>query len=69
MDRTEFLKLCQLASVADDKPMVLSGEIKYYPYGYQMTFEKGNPQHTAILHDLHANSVTYADLRKVDKAD
>jgi hypothetical protein len=32
-----------------------------------MTFKQGISQHTAILHDMKAHSVIYADLEKVEK--
>ena len=36
--------------------------------GYELSFDdKGNVRHTAILHDLYANSITSADLGKVKK--
>lgn len=41
----------------------------YYPYGYEMTFDKGKTRNTAILHDLRANSVIYADLERIERND
>ena len=78
MDRTEFLKMCQKCSVLksevcgikenvpDDLKVIYNGII-YYPIAYELSFKNGETQHTAILHDLKANSVTYAELSKVDK--
>ena len=48
--------------------MVVYNEINYYPVAYELSFDdKGNARHTAILHDLKANSIINADLRKVKK--
>ena len=77
MDRTEFLKLCQRASVLEDGicgtkkdvPKELTVKFdgrKYYPVAYQLCFEKGNTVHKAILHELNVNSVVVADLNKVE---
>ena len=46
---------------------VMCEGIQFYPTGYEMTFKQGNSQHTAILHDMKAHSVVYADLDKVEK--
>ena len=74
MDRTEYLQLCQKVSmyVSSKREMpsellVKYGEIVYYPHGYEMTFDKGIVQNKAILHDLKANSITYAKLERVMK--
>ena len=72
MDRTEYLQMCQRCSVLDffDIPedlLVCCNGIKYIPLGYEMKFKKGQPMNDAILKDIKANSVVYADLGKVDK--
>ena len=79
MDRTEFFKLAQKATVYTkhfrdlSKPLltdciVINGDIKYYPQAIEVGYDKnGNVQNTAILHDLKANSITHADLSRVDK--
>ena len=79
MQRTEYLELCQKVSVLNngicgikenvpDELMVVYSGIKYYPVAYKLSFDdKGNVRHTAILHDLKANSITSADLGKVEK--
>ena len=78
MDRKEFLQICQKVSVLPETTMhiktsippeltVLYEEIQFYPTGYEMTFKQGISQHTAILHDMKAHSVVYADLEKVEK--
>lgn len=74
MDRTEYLKLCQQCSMftvlkreIPSKMLVKHGKIVYYPYGYEMTFNKGEAQHKAILHSLKANAITYAKLERVER--
>lgn len=79
MDRTEFLKMCQKVSMlksgilgikenVPDELKVIHNGIVYYPVAYELSFDdKGNVRHTAILHDLQANSITNADLGKVTK--
>ena len=79
MDRKLYLELCQKVSVlkngicgikenVPDELTVVYNDIKYYPVAYELSFDdKGNIRHTAILHDLKANSIINADLRKVKK--
>ena len=78
MDRNLYLQLCQRCSlfstgilkakenVPDELKVIYKG-IVYYPHAYEMSFKNGETINTAILHDLKANSVTYAELSKVDK--
>jgi hypothetical protein len=79
MDRTEFLQMCQKLSmlksgicgikenVPDELKVIYNG-IAYYPVSYELSFgDKGNVRHTAILHDLKANSIMNVDLGKVIK--
>lgn len=78
MQRTEYLEMCQKASVlknglcgikenVPDELMVIYNGIVYYPVSYELSFDKGQPTHIAILHDLNANSITNASLEKVIK--
>ena len=79
MQRTEYLKLCQKVSVlknglcgikenVPNELKVIYNGITYYPVSYELSFDdKGNVTHTAIVHDLNANAITYADLEKVIK--
>ena len=78
MDRTEFLKMCQKVSMlksgilgikenVPDELKVIHNGIIYYPVAYELSFDKGQPKHTAILHDLQANSITKCDLERVAK--
>ena len=78
MDRKEFLQICQRVSVLPETTMhvkkaippeltVLYEGIQFYPVGYEMTFKQGISQHTAILHDMKAHSVSYVDLSRVEK--
>lgn len=79
MQRNLYLQLCQKCSVLpsgicgikenvpDDLKVVHNGII-YYPQAYKLSFDnKGGVLHTAILHDLKANSIINADLEKVIK--
>ena len=78
MDRKLYLELSQKVSVlkngicgikenVPDELKVIHNGIEYYPTAYELSFDKGQPVHTAILHDLKANSITRADLGKVTK--
>ena len=79
MQRTEYLELCQKVSAlkngifgikenVPDELKVIYNEIAYYPVAYELSFDdKGNVKHTAILHDLKANSIMNVDLGKVTK--
>ena len=79
MQRDIFLQLCQKVSVlkngicgikenVPDELMVVYNGIKYYPTAYELSFDdKGNVRHTAILHDLKANSIMNVDLERVVK--
>lgn len=79
MDRKLYLELCQKVAVlkngifgikenVPDELMVVYNGIKYYPTAYELSFDdKGNARHTAILHDLKANSIMNVDLGKVTK--
>lgn len=50
------------------KNIILCEYITFYPVGYKLTFnQEGKPQHTAILHDLKANSIFECDLLKVER--
>ena len=54
-------------SLLEDCIVVCDG-VKYYPQYVQVGYDEfGKVVNTAILHDLHANSATNADLEKVTK--
>ena len=78
MQRDIFLQICQKVSVlknglcgiienVPDELKVIHNGIEYYPTAYDLSFDKGQPVHTAILHDLKANSIAHANLEKVIK--
>ena len=78
MDRTEFLEMCRkvavlpsgIKDIRNTPPSlwVKYNDMTFYPVGYKLTFDKyGQPMHTAILHDLKANSVINCDLSKVER--
>ena len=53
-------------NVPDDLKVVHNG-IAYYPISYKLSFDNGRPTHTAILHDMKANSIMDADLEAITK--
>lgn len=70
MDRTEYLNLCKkvsllLPNIPADCLVEYDG-ITYYPKGYQLSFDKGTTIHTAIIHDIKANSVMCVPLDRVN---
>ena len=78
MQRDIFLQMCQKISVlkngicgikenVPNELKVIYNGIAYYPVSYELSFDNGKPTHTAILHDLQANSITSADLERVTK--
>ena len=78
MDRAEFLQMCQKVSMlksgicgikenVPDELKVVHNGIVYYPVAYQLSFDKGQTRHIALLHDLIANSITQANLERVNK--
>ena len=77
MQRNDYLQVCQKVSMLKSKSgikqnvpddlKVIHNEIVYYPVAYELSFNNGKTQHTAILHDLKANSITRADLEAVIK--
>lgn len=78
MDRKLYLELSQKVSVlkngicgikenVPDELKVIHNGIEYYPISYELSFNNGKPTHTAILHDLHTNSITNASLERVTK--
>ena len=78
IERNEFLRMCQKVSVlkngicgvkenVPDELKVIYNGIAYYPVSYELACDNWKPTHTAILHDLKANSITNADLGKVIK--
>ncbi len=78
MDRESFIDMCREVAVLPEgiggvKKVPPELHLKYkgvtfYPVGYTLTFTKdGKPSHTAILHDLKANSILNCDLLKVER--
>ena len=70
MDRTEFLNLCKKASILlpniPEDCIVEYDGVNYYPQAYELWFSKGETRHTAVLHDLKANSVMRCPLDMVN---
>lgn len=71
MDRNEFLKMAQQASVCYGLPpnelLVVYRGVKYIPVGYEMTFCKGQPVRKGILKSLSANAYIWAKLENLTK--
>ena len=78
MDRKLYLELCQKVSVlksgilrikenVPDELKVIHNGIVYYPVAYELSFDNGQPTHTAILHDLKANAIIECNLERVVK--
>lgn len=68
IDRAKFLKMCQKCAVlpeqfgikrdVPDDLKIIYNDMEFYPQAYELYFgNKGNAIHTAILHDLNANSI------------
>lgn len=54
------------SGTAETRPIVFHDNKPYYPQSYMLSFDKrGNSIHTAILHDLKANSIIYVKLENV----
>lgn len=72
MERNEFLKIAQQASAFDydvtkEELIVGCGGIRYFPYSYEISFDKGVPIYRANLRDLYSNSIRTVDLEKIEK--
>lgn len=69
--RVSMLKngICGIKENVPDELKVVHNGIVYYPVSYQLSFDKGQPTHTAIIHDLIANSLTYERLERIEKYD
>ena len=60
--------ICGIKENVPDELKVVHNGIIYYPQAYKLSFDnKGGVLHTAILHDLKANSTTYVRLERVVK--
>ena len=79
MERKAYLEMCREVSTLDggiervklnvpDRLRVVYAGIEYYPVAYELGFrDDGSVRHTAIMHDLKANAVVYAELAKVER--
>ena len=81
MDRKEYLNLCRECAMMCDEGMyrmkvdvpeclhVVFQGCRYYPEGYQLSYNRdGSVVHTAIIHDLRANSICHVELAALTKA-
>lgn len=78
MDRTKYLQMARECAMLTERGMfdipknvperllVTVDGIKYYPEAYELGFNRdGSVRHTAIVHDLKANSILSVPLEKV----
>lgn len=77
LDRSKYFEICQKVAIlpsgilgmkenVPDELLVDYMGINYYPIGYELTFDnKGNTKHKAILHDLKASCIIYANLERI----
>lgn len=61
--------LCGIKENIPDELKVVADGYVYYPVAYKLSFNNGNPTHTAIVHDLIANSLTYERLERIERYD
>ena len=59
--------ICGVKENVPDELKVVYNGIVYYPVSYQLSFNKGQTVHIAILHCLNTNSIMHADLERVTK--
>lgn len=65
MERKKFLELSQKRAVGQDIK-IFYRDIPYQPCKYELSFDnQGNPIHTAIIKDMQANSIIYANLEDI----
>ena len=68
IDRKEFLMMCQKNSVYPQSCKIKYHDAEYYPLALYIWFDdKGNPQNTAVIEEVNANSITYGKLQEVEK--
>ena len=78
MQRNEFLKMCQKASVLPDGAMHTKKDVpkklrvifdghEYYPEYLEIKFDNGNVRNIAVLHELQANCRMCVPLDLVEK--
>lgn len=78
MERTKYLQMARECAMLTERGMfniavnvpehllVTVDGIDYYPEAYELGFNSdGSVRHTAIVHDLKANSILSAPLEKV----
>lgn len=78
MVRKQYMDLCiktaklpwRMGSSAKNVPeeyQVVYEGIRYYPMGYEVRFDSdGTPYEIAVMHDLHADSITRGELKNVE---
>ena len=71
MEQKEYSRRCRFASAigeefCPDQYKVKYNNVVYMPVGYEVIFIKGKSKVMAKLKDIHANSLLYADINKVE---
>lgn len=70
MERKRYLELCQRNAVQPKSVVVWLDGIGYYPIEYRLGFDKeGKSVHSAVLHDLKANSIINCPLEGVKESE
>ena len=81
MDRKTYIEMCQRCAVLPEGALGIKRNVPcellvrydgatYYPVAYKLSFtRKGEPIHTAILHELNANAEIHAEVGKVMEYD
>lgn len=68
IERKRFLELCRENAVIADSVIVCNNGIKYHPLGLNIWFnDNGETKNTAVLADIKANCVVYADVAEVSE--
>ena len=70
-EQKEYSRRCRLCSaigheLCPEYLKVKYNNVVYIPVGYEVIFIKGKSKVMAKLKDIHANSVLYADINKVE---
>ena len=76
MDRKKYLEMCcecsklpkgalGIPTHVPDHLIIKVDNISLYPLQYILSYSNGQAKHTAVLHDLNANSVIQTDLLRL----
>lgn len=73
MDRKKYLYMCcecsklpkgamGIPTQIPEELIIKFNDIEYYPYQYVLSYDNGKTRHSAVLHDVNANSVVQTNL-------